>query len=462
MNRFPMNGQIAASRRRGPGTPARVWPASGRWLAVVGAVALTTCAVPVVLGSERLNWPSRTGPTGNSHGAAADVQGLPTVWNEADDVGIRWKLPLEGRGNSVPIIGFNTIWLTAATVDGRQQYVYAIDQQTGRVLHHRLLFENADPEPLMNEVNTYASPTCALDDEAVYVHFGTYGTARLNRQTAEVEWQRRDINCRHYRGPGSSPVLFEDLLILTMDGIDQQYLTALNKRTGATVWKTARTTDYGDLDQNGQPRQQGDLRKAYGTPGLQLVAGRMQLVSIGSRAAFGYDARTGEELWTVRHDDFNASAPPCFHQSLVIINTGDRRANVLAIRLDETARGDITDTHVVWDRDKGNSDLSAPVLVGERLYMVANNGVCTCLDVNSGQELWQHRLEGTFTASPLVAGQRIYFCNEEGTTTVLEAADAVQIVAVSQLAEGLRASPAVADGTLFLRTFGFLYAIGQR
>lgn len=411
--------------------------------------------------SERLNWPCRTGPTLNSHVATEDARGLPTAWDEAG-THIRWKIALEGRGHSVPVIGYGTIWLTAATVDGKQQFVYAIDQATGTVRHHQLLFENPEPEPLKNEINTYASPSCALEKDAVYVHFGTYGTARLDPVTAKIVWQRRDINCRHFRGPGSSPILFEDLLILTFDGIDAQFLIAINKHTGETVWKTARTTDYGDLDENGVPKLEGDLRKAYSTPGLVMAQGRVQVVSVGSRAAFGYDARTGEELWKIRHDDFNASAPPCFLDNLAILNTGSRSANLLAVRLEESTRGDVSESHVVWNRDKGNSDLSAPVLIGERLFMIANNGVCVCANARTGEEVWKHRLEGTFTASPLTANGLVYFSNEEGVTTVMRAADTAEVVATNTLAEGLRASPAAADGVLFLRTFGHLYAIGER
>jgi outer membrane protein assembly factor BamB len=397
----------------------------------------------------------------NGHATAEDAAGVPVTWSEATGNGIAWKQPLEGHGHSAPVIGFNRIWLTAATEDGRRQFVYCLNQSDGRVLRRQLVFENESPEPLGNAINTYASPSCVLERDAVFVHFGTYGTARLNPDTGEIVWQRRDINCRHFRGPGSSPILWNDLLFLTFDGIDRQFLTALNKSTGETVWLTPRSTDYGDLDENGKPTLDGDLRKAYSTPGLVTVNGRTQLVSVGSRAAFGYDALTGEELWTIRHDDYNAAAPPSFHGHHGILNTGSRGANLLSVRLDDTTRGDVTTSHVVWNRDKGNSDLSAPVIVGDRVFSAANNGVVTCLDVHSGSEVWQGRLRGTFTASPVVAGDSILFCNEEGECTLIRAADAFEIIATNTLNEGLRASPAIADGRYYLRTFNSLYAIGQ-
>lgn len=409
---------------------------------------------------EELPWPCRTGPTMNGHAAAVDSKGLPTEWNEEEDLNICWKVALEGFGHSTPAIGNGRVWLTSATEDGREQFIYCLDAESGVVLHHRRVFLNDDPEPLNNETNTYASPTCALDQDAVYVHFGSYGTAKLNPETAETVWERRDIECRHFRGPGSSPILFDDLLLLTFDGIDQQFLMALDKHTGDTVWRTDRTTDYGDLDESGQPKREGDLRKAYGTPGLMEANGRTQLVSIGSRAAFAYDALTGEELWTIRHDDYNASAPPSVYRNLAILNTGSRGANLMAVRLESSTRGDVTDSHVVWNREKGNSDLAAPIVIGDRVYMITNGGVGSCLDAATGKEVWKGRIDGTYTASPVTANGLIYFCNEEGVTTVVEAADKFRIVSRNRLAEGMRASPAIAAGRLYLRTFGHLYCIG--
>lgn len=163
----------------------------------------------------------------------------------------------------------------------------------------------------------------------------------------------------------------------------------------------------------------------------------------------------------IRHDDFNASAPPSFYRNLAILNTGGRGANLLAVRLEESTRGDVSDSHVVWDRPRGNSDLSAQILIGDRIYMTANNGVCVCVNAENGEEVWKHRLDGTFTASPITCNGLICFCNEEGQTTVMRAGEVPEVVSINNLLEGMRASPGAADGTLFLRTFGHLYSIGE-
>jgi outer membrane protein assembly factor BamB len=408
-----------------------------------------------------LPWPCRNGPFQNGSATERDGRGVPIEWDEASGKNIAWKVDLEGLGHSTPAIGNGRLWFTAATEDGKQQFVYATDARTGRIVHHKLLFENAAPERLSNRVNTYASPSCVLEDDAVYVHFGTYGTARLDPQTAAVVWQRRDLHCRHYRGPGSSPIVSHNLLILTFDGIDQQYVTALDKRTGKTVWRTDRSTNYHDLGPDGRPKLEGDVRKGYGTPGTTDVAGRTQLVSAGSRAAFGYDAATGREIWTVPHEDFNAAAPPLFFENLAIIHSGTGGTNFMAVRLDDSTRGDVTQTHIVWNRTKANSRLCAPVLDRTRIWMLTEHGVLFGLDAKTGKEEAVVRIGGTFVASPLIAGDHLYAPDEEGTTTVVELSRPPKIVASNRLNEGLRASPAVAGGALYLRTFHSLYKIAE-
>jgi outer membrane protein assembly factor BamB len=406
-----------------------------------------------------LPWPARNGPFFNGCAAEADARRLPLEWDESSGKNIAWKIGLEGFGHSTPVIGHGRIWLTAATADGKRQYVYAIDENTGSILHHKLLFENASPEPLGNEVNTYASPSCVLEDDAVYVHFGSYGTARLEPRTAAVVWQRRDLACRHFRGPGSSPIVWRELLILTFDGIDQQYVVALDKHNGNTVWRTDRSTDYHDLGPDGKPKLDGDLRKAYGTPATFDVAGRTQLVSIGSRAIFGYDAATGREVWTVTHSDFNAAAPPVFYENLAIVNTGSGGASLLAVRLDESTQGDVTKTHVVWNRTRGNSRLCAPALDRGRLWMLTDNGVLYGIDAKTGEQFAALRLGGSFVASPLVAGGHLFACDEKGTTSVVRTSMPPQVMARNRLGEGMRASPAVAGGAMYLRTYQNLYKI---
>jgi outer membrane protein assembly factor BamB len=432
---------------------------AGRSICIVVATLLVA---PQIIAAGDLPWPDYRGPGCDGHAPPAEARGLPVQWSEKTGRNIAWKIDLPGEGHSTPVIGAGRLWFTSATKDGKQQFVVCVDAATGKIVHRKLLFENAAPEPLGNDVNTYASPSSLLEEGAVYTHFGTYGTARLDPKTAEVVWQRRDIRCRHFRGPGSSPVVFEDLLILTFDAIDQQFLMALDKQTGKTVWRTDRSTNYKDVGPDGKPVGDGDLRKAFSTPGLFEVNGRVQVVSVGSKAAFGYDARTGKEIWMVEHDDFNAAARPLLVDGLAILDTGSNGADLLAVRLDSTTHGNITKSHVAWTRSRGNSRLPSPVCVGSRLYMIFDGGVLYCLDARRGKELWGQRLGGNFTASPVVANGLIYLCDERGRTTVVRASDRYDEVARNELSQGMRASPAIADGALYLRTFGRLYKIAAK
>ena len=407
-------------------------------------------------------WPSKGGPTQNGIVPAAEAVRLPLEWDEASGKNITWKTPIEGEGHSTPVIGGDHIWFTAATKDGKQQYLYGIDRKSGKVIHHLLMFENPTPEELGNPLNNYAAPSPFLEADALYVHFGTYGTARVDPATGKKVWERRDINARHYRGPGSSPVVHGDLLYLTFDGIDQQFVTALDKKTGATVWKTNRTTDYGDLDKDGKPTRDGDMRKAYHTPAVFEMGGVEVLVSVGSRAAFGYEAKTGKELWTVRHGGFNAAIRPLRFENVLVLNTGSERAHTVGIRIDDQMKGDITESHTLWDREKRNASESCSLLVDGRLFQVTRGGVVSCTDAKTGQDIWEDRFEGQHLPSPIAAGERIYFCNDRGDCTVIRAADKFEVLARNKLADGMTSSPVAADGALFLRTKTALYRIESK
>jgi outer membrane protein assembly factor BamB len=407
-------------------------------------------------------WPDKNGPTLDGVVPAAEAAKLPLTWNSDTGENIVWQTELADDGHSTPVIGGDRIWFTSATPEGDKQYVYGIDRQTGKVVHHILIFENAAPEELGNPLNNYAAPSPVLEADALYVHFGTYGTARIDPQTGKTVWQRRDINVRHYRGPGSSPVIHGDLLILTFDGINEQFVTALDKKTGKTVWKTNRTTDYGDLDKDGHPTRDGDMRKAYHTPTVFNLGGVETLVSVGSRAAFGYNITTGKELWTIRHGGFNAAIRPLVLKDVLILNTGSERAHTIGVRIDDKMKGDITESHVLWDREKRNASESCPVLAGGLLFQITRGGIVTCMNPLTGADVWEDRFPGQHLPSPIVAGERIYFSNDRGQTHVIKAGDKFEVLAENKLPDAMTASPAVAEGALFIRTKKHLFKIAAK
>ena len=300
-----------------------------------------------------------------------------------------------------------------------------------------------------------------IEEGRVYVSFGSPYNACLDSRTGEVIWERTDFVCNHFRGAGSSPLVFGNLLILHFDGSDRQYVAALDKRTGKTVWKTDRTMDFKDLDpKTGQPMTDGDFRKAFSTPLIVEADGKPLLVSLGSMALYGYEPETGKELWRVESvGSHSGSCRPVAGHGLVFSSMG-YTAGVWAIR--PTGRGVVTDSHVVWKDSRAPARRSSFVLVGDWLFMVDATGIADCLDAKTGKELWRSRLGGSYSASPIYAGGRVYFFDESGKSTVIEAAPKYKAIAVNRLDDGFMASPAVSGNALFLRTKKALYRIEER
>jgi outer membrane protein assembly factor BamB len=389
------------------------------------------------------NWPQFRGPDGDGHAQAA---GLATTWSESQN--IRWKTPIHGRGWSSPVVWGDQIWLTTATENGQRMYAVCVDRASGKIVHDLLLFEVAQPDEI-HVTNSYASPTPVIEAGRVYVHFGCYGTACIETSTGQVLWQRRDLPCNHWRGPGSSPILFEDLLIVHFDGYDRQYVVAFDKATGATRWKTDRNIDYETDD--------GDMKKAFCTPTVISVQGQWQLISPAAKAAIAYDPRTGRELWRIRYANHSATARPLFGHGLVFLNSGFSKAELFAVRPD--GQGDVTDTHIAWSTDRSIGSKPSPLLVDDLLYVVHDQGTASCLEALTGKLVWQKRLGGNFSASPLYADGKLYFMNEDGLTTVIRPGRTCEILATNRLDDGCMASPAVTERAIILRTRTHLYRI---
>jgi outer membrane protein assembly factor BamB len=419
---------------------------------IVSCLALLTPAIVFA------DWPAFRGPLGTGMvpaGPDGTSGKAPVHWSETQH--IKWKTPIPHSGLSTPVVMDGRVWLTTATLEGHDFFVLCVDANTGKVLLNKRLFHTDDPEPLGNKVNGYASPSPVVEAGRVYVSFGSYGTACVDTATFDVLWSHKDLPCRHYRGPGSSPILHKDLLILTMDGVDQQYVAALNKMTGTLVWRTDRSVDYKDLDANGEPKREGDFRKAYATPLIVTVEGTPQVISAGSSAVYGYDPLTGEELWTLAHEDFSSSASPVFGHGLAYILTGFGKAELLAMRVN--GRGHLTEGSVAWRTRRTMPRTPSPVLVNNLFFTLADSGWMTCLDAATGQEVWRERVKGEFAASLLYANGQIYCVDQEGKTTVIKAGRTFVVLATNLLDSGCMASPAVSGNALFLRTDTHLYCI---
>ncbi|MEK6237924.1 MAG: PQQ-binding-like beta-propeller repeat protein [Planctomycetales bacterium] len=418
-------------------------PAAKLVVLLVGAACLTPATR--LLAEE--HWNQYLGPTGNGHSSA---KGLPLEWNEKSN--IRWKVPIRGKGWSSPTVWGNRAWLTTATEDGTKMYVLCIDCKTGKTLHDLLVLENEKPE-FCHKFNSYASPTPFVEQGRVYAHFGKYGTMCLDAVTGKKIWERRDFKCDHYRGPGASPIIHGDLLFVAFDGFDVQYVVALDKATGKTVWKKQREIDYGDNQNN------GDRKKAYGTALIVDVGGKPLLISPSAGATIAYNPSDGREIWRCNHGGWNASLRPVHYKGSVFLNTHSGGLGTLSLRCD--GRGDVTKTHVGWTLDKGGRQLPNPLLIGDLLYLVDSLGVATCLEAATGKVVWKERLGGNFVASPIYADGRIYAFNREGAAHVFAPGREFRRLAENKLSEGCMATPAVVGDSLIARTITHLYCIGK-
>jgi len=389
-------------------------------------------------------WPEFRGPTGDG---VSQEKGLPVEWSESQ--GITWKTAIPGKAWSSPVIWDKLVWLTNATEDGRRLSAVAVDVAAGGIVHDITVFEIPEPQ-FCHDFNSYASSTPVIEGSRLYVHYGSAGTACLDTETGKKLWSRQDLPCDHFRGPGSSPIIHGDLLIVAFDGFDLQYVVALDKRTGATVWRKDRGIDYGTDD--------GDAKKAYCTATVIKAAGREQVILPSAGATIAYDPPTGDEIWRVNHGGMNASARPLFAHGLVFIDTAAGGMKFLAVRPDGS--GDVTDTHVAWTQAKNSPNTPTPILRGTELYQVADNGIATCLDAKTGEIHWKERTGRTTSASPLLVGDTLYILDEYGTTTLLQASPSFKKLGENKL-EGERtlATPTPAPGALFLRTETGLYRI---
>jgi outer membrane protein assembly factor BamB len=388
------------------------------------------------------DWPEFRGPRGEGKAIGAE---LPTDFSDPSIV--VWKTAIAGKGWSSPVIADGRIWITTAAENGKTMSAICVDIDSGKIVHDQVIHENENPAPC-HPTNSYASPTPVIDSGKVYLHFGSYGTTCLNAKTGEQIWQRTDLPCDHFRGPASSPIVYKNLLIVAFDGADQQYVVALDKETGQTAWKRDREIDY--------PSDNGDHKKAYGTGAVFKIDGQPLLVYPSAIATIAYRPATGDPVWTVYHDGMNVSARPLLtKEGYVVINNGQGRM----FAVDPSGQGDVTKSNIKWTMTKSVVKKSSPLVIEDRLFMVSDRGIASCVNTSDGNIVWQERLGGKFAASPIFDGENIFAFDEKGLVHVFQPDLTFQSVSKSKLGDGFRGSPAVSGNKLILRSLTHLYCL---
>ena len=395
------------------------------------------------------SWPQWRGPAANGHAGKA---GYPSEWSAKKN--IAWKSVLPGRGHSSPVHDGDTIWVTtaietAASEAEKKERLKAnkglptvtvlsevslralrIDPKSGKVLKNVEVLSKKQPQ-WVHKLNSYASPTPVIEDGKVYFHFGAYGNACIDAKTGKILWKNEDkaLWVMHENGPGSSPLIWDNLMIFHLDGSDKQNIVALYKDSGKIAWITKRS---GELRENPQ------LQKSYSTPIVETFNGKPILISCSADWVYGYEPRTGDELWKIKygHLGFSNVARPVTGHGMIYLSTCFMKAEILAFRYEG-----MKTPKLAWRLDRGPK-MPSPILVGKELYVINDGGILTCVDALTGDLHWRERLDGEFSSSPTYAGGLLYFSDQAGVTTVIKPAKTIKVVSKNEL-----------DGTAHMASF---------
>jgi len=385
-------------------------------------------------GAEK-QWPCFRGPTGQG---IARGKKFPQTWSQTKN--IVWKTKLSGKGNSSPVLWNNQVFITSASEDGKTRQLYCYNRNNGELLWKG---QASVPEKIekLYWKNSYASSTPVTDGERVIVFFGNSGIVCFD-MNGELEWSKNVGTFTTTHGPGTSPVLYKDKVILIQDqNRGESVFVALDKYTGELKWKQKRESVMG-----------------WSNPIIVRVEDHDELVYNGSHNVKGYNPDTGEEIWTLNGSTKEA-VPMIVSGSGLFFSASGRNGAIMAIR--PGGKGDITETHLFWRNERGGAHVPSPTCYKDRLYMVNDTGVATCLDALSGKTVWRERLKGRFSMSPVLVGDKLFVVNENGLTTILKTGDIFEIVAQNDLAEETLSTPAFLNGRIYFRTASHLYCIGK-
>ena len=401
---------------------------------------------------EQDNW---THFRGSGSDGRATVKTAPLQWSAREN--INWKSEVKGTGWSSPVVYNNQIWLTSADDSGKEFYTLCYDFETGKLLDEKVIFTSDNPQRI-HSTNSYATPTPCIEDGYVYVHYGSFGTACIDTRNYNVVWKRNDLPCEHMQGPASSLLLHKNLLIVHLEGTNDPYVVALDKKTGEIVWKSTRPAEIYD-------KLEPVYRKSYQSPIVVNVNGKELLISNSAFMCFAHDVNTGEVVWTIEYGYDSTVSQPVYWNGMVYVNSGwvfleNTPAFTRQYAVDPSGRGDITKTHVKWVYEDEVPQIPTPLVVDGKMYMVHDRGMVTCLDLEKGTPVWKEKLGGNFNSSPVYAAGHIYLFNVKGECTIIKPGDTFQKTGENSIGETVKTVPVFVRGKMVLRTAKNLYLIG--
>ena len=437
--------------------------------ALIAALLLKVGVGIATTASAAGNWPQWRGPDGS--GISAE-KNLPAEWSTTKN--IKWKTPIDGRGHSSPIVWDNKIFVTTAIEGeevpgakapkhmlGDKEFVHpdsvgankkhtfkviALNRDNGKILWQAVAFEGT-PYDDRHRKSSYAASTPATDGKLVFAFFGSEGLYAYDFN-GKLAW-KADLGKMGTvgMGTGTSPILFENLVIVQCDEENgtASFIVALDKKTGKEVWKT--------------PRK---VQVSWSTPLLVKTAKRAELITSGTESIVSYDPATGKELWTHKGVESNAIPSPVANSEFVYLVAGFPAKIAMAIKLGGS--GDLTGTpNVPWKYAKGTAYVPSPIVYGDYLYLTTDRGILTCIDAKTGEVKYEGGripIPATFTASPVAFDGKILMTSEDGDTFIVKAGPKHEILGTNSVGEPVYASPAIADGRIYIRGEKNIYAIG--
>lgn len=386
------------------------------------------------------NWPCWRGPRGDGTCVEQDV---PTDW---DPAGALWKTELPGRGHASAIVWDDRVFTVTGIEAARKRDLLCIDAGSGNIIWQQTVVQG--PLEKLHKENSYASGTPATDGKRVYVAFRVGDeivAAAHDFATGRLLWLVRPGTHKGEWGFSNEPVLYKDKVIIDCDSKGDSFLIALGRAEGKTLWRKDRT----------------NKGISYSAPLIREMAGRVQLIQCGNRCVTSFDPDTGEQNWVVDGPSEEFVATPTFSEKtgLVYISSSWPKRFLLAIRPD--GKGNVTETHVVWQDTKGAPYVPSLIVAGDYLLSVNVGGTAFCYEAAIGEVLWEQKL-GRHHASPVLINGLVFFINDDGKVNVIKPGRQFVCVATYELGESCYASPAISEGRVYLRGFKHLFCFGSR
>lgn len=382
-------------------------------------------------------WSQFRGPESNGH---VQYKDMPEKWS--DQSSVAWKVSIPGLGWSSPVVVNGRVYLTTAVAQGEglSLRTLCLDSQTGKTIWEREVRQVSNA-PKIHAKNSHASPTPIVTDGSVFVHFGALGMARLKQADGTIEWLCTDLDYPPMHGSGGSPFLSDGKLVVVCDGSVKPFVAAVDAKTGKVVWKTLRSVE-------------ARISHSFVTPLVTEVDGKKQVLAPGPDHFAAYDLETGKELWIIKAPGWSVVPQPIVTQGMVIYNHDYDNPELIAAKLGGS--GDVTEKNIVWRLKRGAPSTPTPLLVGEELYFVSDNGIASCVNVLTGTQYWMERLGGDFSASPLLINGNIMFLDENGKATWVKASRKFEILGTNEITGRTLATPGFDQNAMYLRTDEFL------